>query len=270
MIRLLATDLDGTLLQTGGTVSQDNVEALARAKDEGLDVVFVTGRPPRWMTEIPAITGYQGLAICANGALTMDLSSGEVLSATHIDPVIGLEVCARLLEVDPGITFAAELSLRHDNFLIDPNYQTRWEPDKEFPRKSVEQMFETQAVIKLMARPSQNANLDADSFLSSALEVVADHVEVTHSDIHNVLLEMSVLGVNKGSGLATYATALGHEASQVSAVGDMPNDIEMIRWAGRGAAVANAHSEVKAVADVHLPSNDEHAVAVLINSILSN
>jgi hydroxymethylpyrimidine pyrophosphatase-like HAD family hydrolase len=50
----------------------------------------------------------------------------------------------------------------------------------------------------------------------------------------------------------------------------MPNDIEMIRWAGRGAAVANAHHEVKAAADVHLPSNDEHAVAVLINSILSN
>ena len=52
MIRLLATDLDGTLLQTGGTVSQENVQALARAAEEGLDVVFVTGRPPRWMTDI--------------------------------------------------------------------------------------------------------------------------------------------------------------------------------------------------------------------------
>ena len=270
MIRLLATDLDGTLLQSGGTVSEENVRALGRAAEEGLDVIFVTGRPPRWMTDIPAMTGYQGLAICANGALTMDLATGEVLSATHIDPLIGLEVCGLLREVDPGITFAAELSLASDNFVIDPLYETRWERDIQFPRMPVEQMFETDAVIKLMARPSVNAKVDADSFLSSALAVVAGHVEVTHSDIHNVLLEISVLGVNKGSGLENYATRLGHDASQVSAVGDMPNDIEMIRWAGRGAAVANAHDEVKAVADVHLPSNDDHAVAVLINSILSN
>lgn len=270
MIRLLATDLDGTLLQSGGTASEESVMALARAAQEGLDVVFVTGRPPRWMREIPTMTGYRGLAICANGALTMDLASGEILSATHIDPTVGLGVCALLREVDPGITFAAELSLAQDNFVIDPNYQTRWERDIEFPRMPVEQMFETEAVIKLMARPSQNAKVDADSFLASALEVVSGHVDVTHSDIHNVLLEMSVLGVNKGSGLASYARSLGHEASQVAAVGDMPNDIEMIRWAGHGAAVANAHHEVKAVADVHLPSNDEHAVAILINSILSN
>jgi Cof subfamily protein (haloacid dehalogenase superfamily) len=270
VIRLLATDLDGTLLQSGGTVSQENVKALALAAKEGLDVIFVTGRPPRWMTDIPAMTGYRGLAICANGALTMDLASGEILSATHIDPQVGLEVCDLLREVDPGITFAAELSLTADNFVIDPQYQTRWERDIEFPRMSVEQMFETESVIKLMARPSVNANVDADSFLSSALAVVDGHVEVTHSDIHNVLLEMSVLGVNKGTGLERYSASLGHDASQVSAVGDMPNDIEMIRWAGRGAAVANAHDEVKAVANVHLPSNDEHAVAVLINSILSN
>ena len=270
MIRLLATDLDGTLLQSGGTVSDENVKALARAAEEGLDVVFVTGRPPRWMTDIPSMTGYRGLAICANGALTMDLASGEILSATHIDAQVGLEVCSLLREVDPGITFAAELSLTTDNFVLDATYQTRWERNIEFPRMSVEQMFDTEAVIKLMARPSEHANVNADSFLASALAVVDGHVDVTHSDIHNVLLEMSVLGVNKGTGLERYAISLGHDAHQVSAVGDMPNDIEMIRWAGRGAAVANAHHEVIAAADVHLPSNDEHAVAVLINSILSN
>ena len=270
MIRLLATDLDGTLLQSGGTASQETVQALARAANEGLDIVFVTGRPPRWMTDISDVTGYRGLAICANGALTMDLASGEVLSASHIDPQVGVEVCGLLREVDPDITFAAELSRAKDNFVLDANYQTRWEYDIEFPRMSVEEIFDTEVVVKLMARPSQSAGFDADSFLSRALEVVAGHVDVTHSDIRNVLLEMSVLGVNKGTGLASYATSLGHDASQVSAVGDMPNDIEMIRWAGRGAAVANAHEAVKAVANVHLPSNDEHAVAVLIDSILSN
>jgi Cof subfamily protein (haloacid dehalogenase superfamily) len=270
VIRLLATDLDGTLLQTGGTVSEENVQALARAAQEGLDIVFVTGRPPRWMTDISAATGYRGLAVCANGALTMDLASGEVLSATHIDGQVGLEVCALLAEVDPGITFAAELSRANDNFVIDEHYFPRWATGQPLSRMSVEEMFATETVIKLMARPSQGTDFDADSFLASALGVVAGHVDVTHSDIHNVLLEMSALGINKGTGLANYASGLGHDATEVSAVGDMPNDIEMIRWAGRGAAVANAHDEVKAVADVYLPSNDEHAVAVLINSILSS
>jgi hydroxymethylpyrimidine pyrophosphatase-like HAD family hydrolase len=74
--------------------------------------------------------------------------------------------------------------------------------------------------------------------------------------------------VNKGSGLAKHANSLGIEQAQVAAVGDMPNDIPMIRWAGRGAAVANAHDWVKEVADEHLPSNDDHGVATFIDRIL--
>lgn len=270
MIRLLATDLDGTLLQSSGTISQENLNSLAKAKNEGLQVVFVTGRPPRWMDTIVSMTGHQGLAICANGAITMDLMTQEILSAVHIDGTVGLEVCSRLRSVDPDITFAAELSTSHDNFVLDQNYVPRWADGTAPVRMPVEQMFATDAVVKLMARPSLAKRYEVDALLQDALAAVDGYVDVTHSDIHDVLLEMSAFGVNKGTGLAAYARTLSLEPAQIAAVGDMPNDVEMIRWAGCGAAVENAHEQVKAVANVHLPSNDDHAVAVLIHSLLDD
>lgn len=270
MTRLLASDLDGTLLQSGGTVSQENIQAIARARAEGLDVLFVTGRPPRWMYEISHMTGSSGLAICANGALTLDLLSHEIVDVDLIDGDIGLEVARLLLQVDPGMSFAVELARHDDAFVIDPTYRPRWETQVEVPRMNVEAMFDTERVVKLMARPSEQARHDADTFLASVHSAVGDLVDVTHSDIFDVLLEMSVLGVNKGTGLARFASDLGLDATQVAAVGDMPNDLAMIEWAGRGAAVANAHPMIKEIADEHLPTNDEHAVAVFIDRILSN
>ncbi|MDQ1721635.1 MAG: hypothetical protein QOI26_1369, partial [Pseudonocardiales bacterium] len=73
MIKLLASDLDGTLLRSDNTVSQATRDALAAAEAAGLIVVFVTGRPPRWLHEVAEATGHRGVAVSANGALTYDL-----------------------------------------------------------------------------------------------------------------------------------------------------------------------------------------------------
>lgn len=270
MTRLLASDLDGTLLQSGGTVSQENFQAIARARAQGLDVLFVTGRPPRWMYEIAQMTASSGLAICANGALTLDLDSHEIVDVDLIDGEIGLEVARRLLQVDPDMSFAVELARHDDAFVIDSTYRPRWETQVEVPRMHVESMFDSDLVVKLMARPSAQASHDADTFLESVHSAVGDLVDVTHSNIFDVLLEMSVFGVNKGTGLARFASGRGLDATQVAAVGDMPNDLAMIEWAGRGAAVANAHPMVKEIADEHLPTNDDHAVAIFIDRLLSS
>ena len=270
MTRLLASDLDGTLLQTGGTISQTNVDAIARATAEGLDIVFVTGRPPRWMDNIAEITGHKGMALCANGSMVIDLESLDIISADLIDPEVGFEAARRLRDIDPGISFAVELARADADFLVDHNYRPRWEVAEPPPKATVEEMFETGLVTKFLARPSEDAVHDADTFLKAAYGVTSDILDVTHSDIFDVLVEMSLLGVHKGSGLARLAAARGHGAEHVAAVGDMPNDVPMIKWAGRGAAVANAHEWVKEVANEHLPSNDDHAVAVLIDRILNN
>ena len=267
MTQLFATDLDGTLLNSSGGISTANVAALRSAQDSGLHVVFVTGRPPRWMAEIGHITGNHGHAICANGALVLDVATGEVLQANYLDRDLGIDVVNRLRRIDPDISFAVELAAEV-SFMIDENYRPRWETQQEVPRVPVEEMFNSGKVIKLLARPSEHAKLDADQFVSAAESVASDIVDLTHSNIFDVLLEMSPNGVNKGTALARFASNLGVSQSAVAAVGDMPNDVPMISWAGQGAAVSNAHESVKAVADVLLPSNDEDAVAVFIQQLL--
>ena len=271
MTRLLATDLDGTLLQTGGTISNRNIQALARARDEGLDVIFVTGRPPRWMSEIPEMTGHSGWALCANGALTLDLETHEIIHAELMDGDIGLEMARRLAELDPEMSFAVELAIPHNDFVIDANYRPRWETKTPAKRMTIEEMFDTGKVVKLLARPSTSLHgMSADAFLHAAEEVAEGLVDLTHSDINDLMIECSRLGINKGSGLAALAQQRGHSSEHVAAIGDMPNDVPMVKWAGLGCAVANAHDWVLDAAQQVLPSNDDHGVAVLIDQILDN
>lgn len=270
MTRLIASDLDGTLLQSSGLVSDENQQAIKRALGEGIDLIFVTGRPSRWMDNIAQLTGHTGLALCANGAVLYDLVAEEIVSAEFLPGDVGVLAAQRLRTIDPGISFAVELARKNDDFLIDHNYRPRWEP-KFPPRKvTVEEMFETDLVVKLLARPSSNATFDADTFLAEADAALDGLVDVTHSDNFDVLIEMSLLGVNKGSGLAKVAKQRGFNSENVAAMGDMPNDIPMIKWAGLGAAVANAHHRVKEVADLHLPTNDDHAFAHLVDHVLTN
>lgn len=270
MTRFIASDLDGTLLQSSGLVSAENQQAIQKALGEGLDLIFVTGRPARWMDNIGEMTGHHGLALCANGAVLFDLATQEIVHAELMSGEIGILAAQRLREVDPGITFAVELARKEDDFLIDHNYRPRWEPKVPPRQVTVEEMFATEKVVKFLARPSIEAVHDADSFLAAADSALDGIVDVTHSDVSDVLIEMSLLGVNKGTGLARVAVERGFSAEHVAAMGDMPNDIPMIQWAGLGAAVANAHEWVKAVADLHLPTNDEHAFAHLVEHVLTS
>lgn len=269
MTRLIASDLDGTLLQTGGTVSPENVAAIARAHANGLETIFVTGRPTRWMRQIADMTGHEGQAIVCNGALLMDLKTQETVYANLMPSDAGLKAAAILQELDPEISFAVELD-RHDvSFLVDDKYRPRWEVKIAPPATDVETMFATDFVIKLLARPSDRIQQNADEFLIQAQAALAGIVDVTHSNFSDLMIEMSSLGVNKGTGLEKFATSKGLVAADVAAVGDMPNDVPMIAWVGRGAAVDNAHDWVKEVATEFLPSNDDHGVAVFIDRIIA-
>ena len=269
MTRLIASDLDGTFLQTGGTVSPENVAAIARAHASGLETMFVTGRPARWMRQIPDMTGHEGLALVCNGALLMDLKTQETIYADLMTSDAGLKAAQILQELDPDISFAVELD-RHDvSFLVDDKYRPRWEVKTTPPATDVETMFGTEIVIKLLARPSDKVQQNADQFLIEAQGALDGLVDVTHSNFLDLMIEMSALGVNKGSGLEKYASSKNMTAADIAAVGDMPNDVPMIAWAGRGAAVDNAHDWVKEAATEFLPSNDEHGVAVFIDRIIA-
>ena len=267
-VRLVATDLDGTLLREDGSVSAYTVDALARARGAGLPVVFVTGRPPRWLPMVAEATAHGGVAICANGAVLVDLASGEVRGSHAIPADVVDEVVAILRAEVPGVGFAAEwLSRDGTGFGHEDAYLPRFPAPGAVLGADVRALVAGRDVVKVLARAAPGGH-DADSLLDHAAEHVAHLVTVTHSDSGDVLLEMSAAGVSKGSTLASYAEGLGLSASAVAAAGDMPNDVPMVAWAGVGLAVEAAHPRVHAVADAVLPGPHEDGVARFVSAVL--
>ena len=272
-IKLLATDLDGTLLRPDGSVSLRTVASLALARANGLPVVFVTGRPPRWLPDVVAATDHAGPVVCANGALLVDVSLDGRVELMHRETLAAAalsETVTRLRTRFPGIGFAVERGFPDAGlveFGVESHYVARW-PMPDTPRGDVLELAEGGGVIKLLARLPAGSAYDADTFVTGAHDAVADLVEVTHSNSADVLLEMSALGVTKASMLARYATTLGIAAPLVAACGDMPNDVPMLAWAGFAYAIEGGHPHAQAVGRP-LPRPELDGIAQLLDAIAS-
>jgi len=254
--RLVASDLDGTLVRSDGTVAPRTVEVLRRVEEAGVPFVMVTGRPPRWMAEISRMTGHRGIAVCANGALVYDLHTEQVVETSLLEEAAATEVAQALREALPGIAFAverADLGFAHEHTYV-PTY-----PVPGNTALPVEELV-SGGVVKLLAR---HRTLGSDDLLAAAREAVGDRATLTHSS-NEGLLEVSAVGISKATGLAALAAEHGVEAADVVAFGDMPNDLPMLSWAGHGVAVANAHAEVLAVADEVTARNDDDGVAQVL------
>jgi Cof subfamily protein (haloacid dehalogenase superfamily) len=251
--KVVATDLDGTLLRSDGAVSERSRQTLASAEDAGALVVLVTGRPPRWMAPVIEQTGHRGIAECANGALVYDLHTESVIEEHLIEPEIASEVVRALRSSLPDLAFAVERGAR--GFAHEPAYRPGWDTDD----KTVADLDEIlrQPMAKLLAR---HRDLDPDTLLSHARDVVGELVTFTHSS-RDGLLEISAAGVSKASTLEILCRERGFTAADVIAFGDMPNDVPMLAWAGWAVAVANAHPDVIDVVDEVTASNDDDGVA---------
>ena len=254
---LVASDLDGTLVRSDGSVALRTVAVLSRVEEAGVPFVMVTGRPPRWMAEISRQTGPRGLAVCANGAVVYDLHTEQVVESSLLAEADAAAVAAALREVLPGIAFAVErpeLGFGHEH-----SYVPSWEQPDHRPLP-VEELV-TGGVVKLLAR---HPELSSDDLLAAAREAVGDTATLTHSS-NDGLLEVSAKGISKATGLAALARERGVGAEAVVAFGDMPNDLPMLAWAGLGVAVANAHPSVLAAADEVTGRNDEDGVAQILD-----
>ncbi len=255
--RLVASDVDGTIVRTDGTVSARTLAAIAAVERAGVPFVMVTGRPVRWMPDIADKTGHRGVAICANGAIAYDLHTERIVRSSLLTAEAARGVAAALREAIPGIAFAVE---RLDSgFAHEPTYVPRWDSSDPRTQAPINDLL-TGDVVKLLAR---HEGLDSDALLAAAQVAVASGATLTHSN-GDGLLEISAAGVSKASGLAAYAEERGVDQAAVTAFGDMPNDLPMLTWAGHGVAMANAHPEVLEVADEVTASNDDHGVALVL------
>ncbi len=260
--RLIATDLDGTLLRSDGTVAPRTRRVLGEMQARGVAIVVCTARPVRWMRGLADAGGITGTAVCANGAVLWDLASETLVESFPVACDAAREVVRRLGPIAPGGAWAVE---GIDGFGHEPGYRVRWPVPDDALVEGIDTLLDAPPV-KLLLRPDRDPG-DA-AFADRARDVVADLVELTYSDASASLLEMSASGVSKGSGLAAMCAARGIDAADVVAFGDMPNDLPMLGWAGRSYAMANGHPAALAVADGLAPRNDEDGVAVILEEML--
>jgi Cof subfamily protein (haloacid dehalogenase superfamily) len=270
VIRLLATDLDGTLLRSDGTVSAHTRVVIERAAEVGFPVVMVTGRPIRWLPDVAAATGLHGVAVAANGALLYDLDRAEIVEAHPLAPDTMATVAEVLRGAFPRVRFAAEYGI---DFAYEKQYEHEWDIEPAVDNRwSMAPVVTVGDLAEIIARPAvkllaRNPDETADAFLRDAVNVVGGLASVTRSGTSS-LVEIAAPGVTKATGLATVAAGLGVDAADVAAVGDMPNDVAMLRWAGHSFAVGNAHTDAVDAADYMLDTNDEDAVAGLLQRLL--
>jgi hypothetical protein len=259
---LVATDLDGTLLDRDGQVSPRTRRALDALDALGVLVVFVTGRPIRWISHLHEHVGGHGLAIVSNGGAVLDVHSETVIRHHPIDRAEGLLVAERLRRELPGTTFALE---RLGSFAREPGYLPV-QSDRGDASVAVGPLEEVYAedVVKLLALDPAHA---AESYWGLVDSVVGDLVTTTWSSSGRPLVEMSARGVTKGSVLREICTERGIGPDEVLAFGDMPNDVDMLTWAGRSYAMADAHPSVRAAAGGVAAAHDDDGVARVLESL---
>jgi Cof subfamily protein (haloacid dehalogenase superfamily) len=260
-IRLVASDLDGTLLLPDETVSERTRAALAAAKEAGITVVLVSGRQPRSLAPIAERIGVGGIAICANGALIWDLDAGTMVDATPLAADLASRLVHALREAIPGVLFAVELERGFGR-------ERGWAEETTDVRPEVLEAdaleLITGPVIKLLVR---HPTLPFAELAERARQAIGDDAVATWAGLR--LVEISAAGVTKAFALERVCERLGVDASEVVAVGDMPNDLAMLKWAGTAVAVANATQEVLDAADEVTAANVEDGVAQLLERILA-
>ena len=268
---LLATDLDGTLLRPDGTVGPTMRAALRAARDDDIEVVFVTGRPALFLPPVLAETGHQGTVLGANGAVTFDAAERRVTALRTFANESVLEI-VQALERVPG---AADVRVMlHQPDQPDHPGIRLWGDFRTVTTDTAQKLDAGWVCIKIAAGGA--APHTSESFAAKSLSTIVEEcgpattvAELTWSMSTPALVELSPPGVHKGSALVGYAQSQDVAPADIHAVGDMPNDLPMLAAAGRAYAVGNAHPAVLAAAHEHLPSNEHDAVAVLISQLLA-
>jgi hydroxymethylpyrimidine pyrophosphatase-like HAD family hydrolase len=253
---LAAIDLDGTLLRLDYTLSERSRQALALARESGVDVVFVTARHPSAITPYATELGLTGDAICCVGAAVCSFPSGQVKWSNAIEPAVAVKVARRLSVVFPRlsigwVTQRGPLGYQHgypaplllgESFHGDP-------ADIDEP------------VLKLWLVGDELDGTVPDGLAS----LLVGLVDVAHVGVGFV--DLVAPGADKVGTLASLCAHRGITPDQVVAFGDTRADLAMLRWAGHGVVMANADPSLHALADEVAPHCDDDGVAVVLERL---
>jgi len=235
--RVIALDLDGTLVPQSSDVPSGVADAIARVADEGAIVVAVTGRSLTTTGYVARAAGMHEYAIVSNGAMVVTVDPESVVDAKTFD---ASALMTELMPLLPNATFAVE---RPDGVFLTTRF---------FVDRGVSLDIREVAADELAREPVVRVIVRSDEHLEEGLGAIVEHLDM-HSITFGVTdvawLDLGIKEVNKATGLAALCDRLGVDASEVLAVGDSMNDLEMLQWAGVSVAMGHAKPAIQAAAD---------------------
>ncbi|MFC4606129.1 HAD family hydrolase [Rhodococcus kronopolitis] len=267
---LIASDVDGTLIDDDEMVSARTRAAVHAAVADGVPFVLATGRPPRWIAPVVDGLSMAPMTVCANGAVLYDSATDRVLRAETLSADVLAWIAELAKSALPGCGLAAERvgASAHDaatpQFVSSPDYEHAWlNPDDT--EVSDAEVIAYPAVKMLIRLPG----IASSHMVERLAPLVDGQVDLTYST-NNGLIEVAAPGVTKASGLIALAELLGVDATGIVAFGDMPNDVPMLSMARHGVAMGNAHPDAIAAADEVTASNSNDGVARVLERWWAN
>jgi Cof subfamily protein (haloacid dehalogenase superfamily) len=258
-VRLVACDLDGTLLRSDGTLSSRTLAAIRAIEERGIQFVIATARAPRMLLPLVALHDVDGMAICGNGSLLVELATGRLVRTFPLAADLAMDLVRRMRQRLPGCAFAVEVI---DRF----GHEIAYVPMHEVPSDALIEDALTLASRGPTKLLIQHRDLTIIELFERVTAICGTLATAHYSS--DSFVEITAPGIDKASALAQLCEDLGIHRNAVVAVGDMPIDLPMLAWAGRGVAVANAHPDVLAAVSETVASNDEDGVADLLRSLL--
>jgi Cof subfamily protein (haloacid dehalogenase superfamily) len=254
-IRLIACDLDGTLMGEDLEFSPRLLRAIRRAQDRGITVTIATGRGFPSTRRFAQQLGTTAPLVCYQGA-QVRLGDGTLLFQANLPRAYLPEVIGFCRAQHRELTVYCEDEIYQATQMYDPAYYDRW---FSLPRHLVGDLLTALPgeLVKFLAIATGRE--DGDRLEEDVRALAAHRFQVVRS--HAWFVEGLASGVSKGDGLARLAQYLGIQREAVMAMGDSGNDASMVEWAGIGVAVGNASADVKAVADVIAPPLAEDGAA---------
>ena len=267
--RLIISDIDGTFITSANRVTPRLRDTITRAVSAGAHFGLATGRPHRWLIPVLEQLPLAPVCVCANGAVVYDPATDTVLHAFELMPAEMAEVLTEVERALAGVHHgygvervgSSALDPEDECFLITPEYN----PDAWDSRFGVvdKQTLISEPAAKLLVRCPKMTSAEMYALIAPRIDDTVAHV--TYS-MDEGLIELSRPGVNKAAGVQYLAERYGVSANEAIAFGDMPNDLELLRWAGTGVAMGNAKPVLRDAADHVTATNDEFGVSAVLET----
>jgi len=254
-IRLVAIDLDGTLLTDSKQISSRTARALCALQRRDVKVVIASARPPRSVRPIYRMLGLQTLQINYNGALIWDEPKNEVIFHRPMSPAIVRQIIEVARDMFEETLVTCEILDRWYTDYHDEHFNTEtgklFKPDVIAPLET----FCNQPITKLLLLGEPRIMSRLEPLIAESFQ---GHISLVRTDDH--MLQIMDRRVSKAVALQKVAKIYDIPMSQVMAIGDAPNDVGMLQASGVAIAMDNAHKVVKRVAHWVAPSNNDHGV----------